>query len=221
MSPITKLPIMADLDMPTGHSSRYCLDEPLTLNACKKCCSLSGGDYLFKDEDDQVFVKSVGKANIRQDTSESFLIIYVYMDSQLINYAPNHIALFDANGEEAVELAVKMKTLDWAITGSTPSGEQVFTVKLGGRRRRDSNITTEFTNMKTGQTKFLEYETWKCRGDRKLFLEGEVVASVHKDHWYSKKRQIDIAANMDYTLVMATIIFYDIVMDQWLPAALN
>ncbi|KAK6907921.1 hypothetical protein I203_101922 [Kwoniella mangroviensis CBS 8507] len=198
MSPITKLPIMADLDMPTGHSSRYCLDEPLTLNACKKCCSLSGGDYLFKDEDDQVFVKSVGKANIRQDTT-----------------------LFDANGEEAVELAVKMKTLDWAITGSTPSGEQVFTVKLGGRRRRDSNITTEFTNMKTGQTKFLEYETWKCRGDRKLFLEGEVVASVHKDHWYSKKRQIDIAANMDYTLVMATIIFYDIVMDQWLPAALN
>ncbi|WVQ65507.1 uncharacterized protein L199_003683 [Kwoniella botswanensis] len=196
MSPITKLPIMADLDMPTGHSSRYCLDEPLTLNAYKKCCSLSGGDYLFKDEDDQVFVKSVGKANIRQDTT-----------------------LFDANGEEAVKLAVKMKTLDWAITGSTPSGEQVFTVKLGGKRRRDSNITTEFTNMKTGQTKMLEYETWKCRGDRKLFLDGEVVASVHKDHWYSKKRQIDIAANMDYTLVMATIIFYDIVMDQWLPAA--
>ncbi|WWC88264.1 uncharacterized protein L201_003171 [Kwoniella dendrophila CBS 6074] len=190
-----------ELKVPTGHDSRYCLNDSMTLKIEKKISSWSGGDYIFRDENDNVLVKTVGKANLKQETT-----------------------FFDPNDNEILKLSIKMGTLSWAIIGTSPTnGEKLFEVRLDRKWRSKCNILTEFNDISTGQTQIAEYDTWKRLSStngkgKRLMLNNNCVAFVYKGDWLKKRRTVDIAANMDYTLVMATVIFFDLVMDQWIPA---
>ncbi|WVF69099.1 hypothetical protein IAT40_003873 [Kwoniella sp. CBS 6097] len=171
-------------DRPTGFDAKFCTAEgPRTLLMDTSRMNFISGHYNLMDEEERILLKSDGK----------------------IGHGKSYT---DESGVEVLHTSTGIGNRK--TVGKLPDGREVFWVKpdnWGGYQ-----FTAEFIDGPT-QTRRVIMMKGNWREKSEIHIDGSIVGRVTKEKFWSSKRRLEVAGNVDILLVFACAICFKVLCD--------